>query len=67
LVQMTSALTSTTEHSESLWNLGGLTVSQLRRSVFDEIIANNVFGHAAELCAAYAKIKWRQYGVMRTS
>src|SRR6516162_11342035 len=33
----------------SLWKLGGLTVSQLARNVFDEIIENNVFGLAAEL------------------
>lgn len=33
----------------SLWNLGGLTVSQLGRKVFNEIIKNNVFGLAAEL------------------
>ena len=33
----------------SLWKLGGLTVSQLARKVFDEIIENNVFGLAAEL------------------
>lgn len=37
------------KQSESLWNLGGLTLSQLGRSVFDEILANNVLGHAAEL------------------
>ena len=34
---------------KSLWKLGGLTFSQLCRGVFDEIIANNVFGRAAEL------------------
>jgi len=34
---------------KSLWTLGGLTLSQLGRDVFDEIIANNVFGQAAEL------------------
>jgi membrane protein len=39
----------TGEESESLWKLGGLTVWQLGRNVFDEIIANNVFGLAAEL------------------
>ena len=33
----------------SLWNLGGLTVSELGRKVFNEIIKNNVFGLAAEL------------------
>ena len=46
---MTIGRLSTAEQSKSLWNLGGLTLSQLGRSVFDEIIANNVFGHAAEL------------------
>jgi membrane protein len=40
---------STAKRSKSLWNLGGLTLSQLGHSVFEEIIANNVFGHAAEL------------------
>jgi len=39
----------TAKKSESLWKLGGLTVWQLGRNVFDEIIANNVFGLAAEL------------------
>ena len=46
---MTSPLTSTAKQPQSLWNLGELTLSQLGRSAFDEIIANNVFGHAAEL------------------
>jgi hypothetical protein len=40
---------STPERPKSLWNLGGLTLSQLGHKVFDEIIANNVFGRAAEL------------------
>ena len=40
---------STAKQSKSLWNLGGLTLSQLVRSVLDEVIANNVVGHAAEL------------------
>jgi len=40
---------ATAKQSESLWNLGGLTLLQLGRSVFDEIIANNVLGYAAEL------------------
>jgi membrane protein len=46
---MTIPRPSSAKESKSLWNLGGLTLSQLGRSVFDEIIANNVFGHAAEL------------------
>src|SRR5215471_5731380 len=33
----------------SLWKLGGLTVSELRRGVFDSMIADDVFGHAAAL------------------
>jgi membrane protein len=40
---------STAKQPKSLWNLGGLTLSQLGRRVLDEIIANNVVGHAAEL------------------
>jgi membrane protein len=39
----------TAQKSESLWKLGGLSVRQLTHRVFDEIIANNVFGLAAEL------------------
>src|SRR6516165_10272143 len=46
---MTLRLLATAKQSESLWSLGGLTVSQLGRSVFDEILANNVLGRAAEL------------------
>ena len=46
---MTIRRLSTAEQSKSLWNLGGLTLSQLGRSVLDEVIANNVAGHAAEL------------------
>jgi membrane protein len=46
---MTIPAPSTAKQSKSLWKLGGLTVSQLGRKVFDEISANNVFGHAAEL------------------
>ena len=33
----------------SLWRLGGLTPRQLGRTVFERIIADNVFGRAAEL------------------
>ena len=46
---MLSARTSPVKQTKSLWKLGGLTFSQLCRGVFDEIIANAVFGHAAEL------------------
>ena len=46
---MTSTRTSTAEPFKSLWRLGGLTFSQLWHGVFKEIIANNVFGNAAEL------------------
>jgi membrane protein len=46
---MTTTRLSNVKQSESLWNLGGLTLSQLGRRVLDEIIANNVLGHAAEL------------------
>ena len=46
---MTSPPPSATKQSKSLWKLGGLTPSQLGRTVFDETIANNVFGRAAEL------------------
>ena len=35
--------------TKSFWNLGGLTSWQLGRAVFEQIIANNVFGRAAEL------------------
>jgi len=35
--------------TKSLWKLGGLTPGQLGRIVFEQIIANNVFGRAAEL------------------
>ena len=40
---------STAKQPKSLWNLGGLKLSQLGRRVLDEVIANNVVGHAAEL------------------
>jgi membrane protein len=40
---------STAKQPKSLWNRGGLTLSQLGRRVLDEVIANNVVGHAAEL------------------
>ena len=35
--------------AKSTWKLGGLTPGQLARTVFEEIIANNVLGRAAEL------------------
>ena len=46
---MLSARASTPKPIRSFWKLGGLTLSQLRHGVFDEIKANEVFGHAAEL------------------
>ena len=48
-VSMNIPYSPTAKKSESLWKLGGLTVWQLGRNVFDEIIANDVFGRAAEL------------------
>ena len=35
--------------AKSLWKLGGLTPRQLSSTVFEQIIANNIFGRAAEL------------------
>jgi membrane protein len=46
---MTTRNVSPAKQSESLWDLGGLTLSQLSRRVLDEVMANNVVGHAAEL------------------
>lgn len=46
---MTSPHASTQRQFKSLWKLGGLTPWQLGRNVFEQIIANNVFGRAAEL------------------
>lgn len=46
---MTTLDTSTAKQSTSLWKLGDLACSQLCRRVFDESIANDVFGRAAEL------------------
>src|SRR5215472_2106801 len=43
---MTSAPSPATK---SFWSLGGLTSWQLSRAVFEQMIANNVFGRAAEL------------------
>ena len=46
---MTSRHASTQRQFKSLWTLGGLTHWQLGRNVFGQIIANHVFGRAAEL------------------
>jgi len=46
---MTSPHTPPAKPPKSLWNLGGLTLSQLCRRVLDEVVANNVVGRAAEL------------------
>lgn len=46
---MLSRRASTAKQSKTLWNVGGLAFPQLCRGVFNEIIANDVFGHAAEL------------------
>src|SRR5215469_105364 len=41
--------TPTFAATRSFWKLGGLTPWQLSRTVFEQIIVNNVFGRAAEL------------------
>jgi len=41
--------TPTFAATRSFWKLGGLTPWQLGRTVFEQIIVNNVFGRAAEL------------------
>lgn len=46
---MLSRRASTAKQSKSLWIVGGLALPRLCRGVFSEIIANDVFGHAAEL------------------
>jgi membrane protein len=46
---MTSPEPSNGKQFKTLWKLGGLTPWQLGRDVFEEIIANNLFGRAAEL------------------
>ena len=46
---MTNPQASTARQFRSLWKLGGLSPRQLGRNVFEEIIANNLFGRAAEL------------------
>jgi membrane protein len=47
VVQITTEAPSVS--AKSLWKLGGLTPRQLGRTVFERIIADNVFGRAAEL------------------
>jgi membrane protein len=44
-----SPRTSLAQEVASFWKMGGLTFSQLCRRVLDEITANDVFGHAAQL------------------
>ena len=46
---MTSPVASNPKELDSLWAPGDLTLGQLSRNVFERIIANNVFGRAAEL------------------
>lgn len=48
-VQMTSPVVSNPQQFKSLWKLGGLTPGKLGRRVVEQIIADNVFGRAAEL------------------
>ena len=48
-VQMASAVISNPQQFKSLWKLGGLTPGKLGRRVVVQIIADNVFGRAAEL------------------
>jgi len=40
---------SSSTNAKSLWKLGGLTPGELGRTVFEQIVANDVFGRAAEL------------------
>jgi membrane protein len=46
---MANAKPSPSKQLNSLWQLGGLTPSQLTRNVFAEIGANNLIGRASEL------------------
>lgn len=46
---MTNPEVSNRKQFESLWKLGGLTRRQLGRNVYDQIVADNVFGRSAEL------------------
>src|SRR5580704_10154450 len=46
---MANAKPSPSKQFNSLWQLGGLTPSQLTRNVFAEIGANNLIGRASEL------------------
>ena len=48
-VRMMSPVVFSPKELESLWKLPGLNLGQLGRNVFEQIIANNVFGRAAEL------------------
>jgi len=47
--RMTNPVVSNPKELESLWTPGDLTLGQMSRNVFEQIIANNVFGRAAEL------------------
>jgi membrane protein len=47
--QMTSSVVSNSKELQSLWTPRDLTLRQLSRNVFEHVIANNVFGRAAEL------------------
>ena len=46
---MTNPEPITAKQFKSLWKLGGLTLWQLARNVFDDISANNFLGRASEL------------------
>jgi membrane protein len=46
---MTNTESPTATQSKSVWNLSGLTLSQLARNVAANIGANNLFGRASEL------------------
>jgi membrane protein len=46
---MTTLRPGTAVHHDSMWKLGGLSPWQLLRNVIDEMIANSLFGRAAEL------------------
>jgi membrane protein len=46
---MTKSVPSTAKQFRSVWNLGGLSLWQLVHNVFEELIANDLFGKASEL------------------
>lgn len=46
---MTSPAVSNPKQVDSLWKQGGLPLGQLSRNVFEQFVANNIFGRAAEL------------------